>query len=484
MTDEEGPIAHLLRTLTRPARGMTVRARVLAYLVGLTALALTVAGVTAFGIERTRIDASITEDIGLRTQAFIELAQEPDPTTGEPYASSDDLMREAMIRVVATPTESAVAHTGTIARFVPSNPNRLRLEDDAAFLATAAQNATEVVRVRSTTTDLANYRYAAVPIIEPEGDTVGVFTIAADRGAQMASLRETFTVYALVAILALALIGIVAWTTVGRMLRPITVLQERARRINEHGLAERIPVTGHDDLALLTRTVNGMLDRLERAFSDQRQLLDDASHELRTPLSIMRTNLELIEPRDPDEVMRTQRDLLEEVEMMSRLVDDLVTLAKSDRPEFVLRERVDLADLTRQTFARAQALGDRDWQLEAVGDGPVEIDAQRITQAWLQLAANAVKFSDPGTVVALGTAIEGPDVHLWVRDEGIGIAPEDQAHVLERFSRVDPEAEGAGLGLPIAAAIAAAHGGRLAIESTLGKGSAFAIIVPRKGGDP
>ncbi|WP_159450155.1 cell wall metabolism sensor histidine kinase WalK [Demequina sp. NBRC 110056] len=484
MTGEEGPIAQLLRTLTRPARGMSVRARVLAYLVGLTALALTVAGVTAYVIERTRIDASITEGISLRTQAFIELAQEPDPTTGEPYASSDDLMREAMIRVVATPTESAVAHTGTIARFVPSNPNRLRLEDDAEFLAIAAENATEVVRVRSAGTDMADYRYAAVPIVEPDGEVVGVFTIATDRGAQMSSLQETFTVYALVAVLALAMIGVVAWTTVGRMLRPITVLQEKARHINEHGLAERIPVTGHDDLALLTRTVNGMLDRLERAFADQRQLLDDASHELRTPLAIMRTNLELIEPRDPDEVQRTQRDLLEEVGMMSRLVDDLVTLAKSDRPEFVMREQVDLGELTLQTFTRAQALGNRDWRLESVGRGPVIVDAQRITQAWLQLAANAVKFSEPGSVVALGTAVEGREVHLWVRDEGIGIAPEDQARILERFSRVNPEAEGAGLGLPIASAIATAHGGRIAVDSTLGEGSAFALIIPRKGEAP
>ncbi|WP_297083628.1 cell wall metabolism sensor histidine kinase WalK [uncultured Demequina sp.] len=460
---------------------MSVRARVFAYLVGLTGLALATAGITAFGIERARIDATITEDLSLRTQAFIELANDPDPTTGEAYATSDDLMREAMIRVVATPTESAVAHDGTVARFVPSAPNRLRLEDDAAFLEEAAAMATEVVRVRSVTTDVADYRYTAVPIVAPDGTTIGVFTIAEDRGAQMESLRDTFVVYALVAVAALAVIGVVAWTTVGRMLRPITVLEERARSINEHDLAERIPVTGHDDLARLTRTVNGMLDRLERAFADQRQLLDDASHELRTPLSIMRANLEILEPRDPEEVERSQRDLLDEVSMMSRLVDDLVTLAKSDRPEFILRETTDLAELTRSTFARAGALGARDWTLEATGRGTVEVDPQRLTQAWLQLAANAVKFSEEGSPVALGTAIVGDEVHLWVRDAGIGIAPEDQERVMDRFSRVDPEAEGMGLGLPIAAAIARAHGGRIAIDSTLGQGSAFALIVPRNG---
>ena len=461
---------------------MSVRARVLAYLVALTAMALTVAGVTAYGIERARIDASVTEDLAIRTQAFIELANEPDPTTGEPYATSEDLMREAMIRVVASPTESAVAHVGTVARFVPSYPQRLRLEDDPEFLAEAAQNASEDVVVRSTVTDIADYRYAAVPIVEPDGDTVGVFTIATDRGALMSNLRETFTIYALVALVALAMIGVVAWTTVGRMLQPITVLEGKARHISEHDLAERIPVTGHDDLSRLTTTVNAMLDRLERAFEDQRRLLDDASHELRTPLAIMRTNLELIEPRDPDDIMRMQRDLLDEVDMMSRLVDDLVTLAKSDRPEFVLLDDVDVGELTVSTHARAQALGDRDWQLDAVADVALPLDPQRITQAWLQLAANAVKFSDPGSVIGIGSEVTERAVLLWVRDEGRGIAPEDQARVLDRFERVDPEAEGAGLGLPIASAIAIAHGGRLMVESALGAGSTFTLVVPRSGG--
>src|SRR5690554_2537614 len=268
---------------------MSVRARVLAYLLGLTTVALTVAGITAYVIERARLDGDIAEDLRIRTEAFIDLASSPDPTTGEPYATSEDLMRETMIRVVASPTESAVAHTGAVPRFVPSYPQRLRLEDDREFLQVAADNATEVVVVRSVTTQVAEYRYAAVPITEPDGDMVAVFTIAADRGARLANLDETFRIYGLVALVALAMISVFSWTTVGRMLHPISVLHNRARRISEHDLAERIPVTGHDDLARLTRTVNSMLDRLERAFADQRHLLDDASHELRTPLAIIRT---------------------------------------------------------------------------------------------------------------------------------------------------------------------------------------------------
>lgn len=468
--------------MTNAAQRMTVRSRILLYLIALTAAALIIAGSTAFAIERARIDRQINEDLALRTESFTELATGNDPSTGQPFASADDLMREAMIRVVASPTESAVAHEGTTPRYVPSAPSRLRLEDDPELLADAAANATDEVVVRAVTTDMADYRYAAVPIIAPDGTEAGVFTIATDRGALQANLSGTFQLYSLVAFLSLAVIGVLAWTTVGRALHPIGILEARAREISEHDLSDRIPVQGHDDLARLTITFNGMLDRLERAFDDQRRLLDDASHELRTPLAIMRTNLELLEPRDPEEVTRVQKELLDEVAMMSRLVDDLVTLAKSDRPEFVQCSPESLLELTRSTYTRASALGDRDWRVEAVGDTTVMVDGQRLTQAWLQLAANAVKFSEEHSTIWIGSSVTSAHIRVWIRDQGIGIAPENHAHVLERFHRVNPDAEGAGLGLTIVAAIAAAHGGWLELDSALGMGAQFTIVLPNDGG--
>ena len=466
---------------TQMAQRTSVRARLLTYLIALTAAALLMAGLTAWAIERARIDNQITDGIALRTQAFIDLANDVDPTTGEPYASSTDLMREAMLRVVASPTESAVAHVGVVARYVPSAPSRLRLEDDEEFLEEASQHAADTVVVREVVTDTADYRYAAVPIVEPDGEQVGVFTIATDRGALQANLAETFQLYALVAALALAIIGVVAWTTVGRALQPIATLEARTRRISEHDLSQRIPVEGHDDLARLTATVNAMLDRIERAFDDQSRLLDDASHELRTPLAIMRTTLEVLEPRDPDEVERSQRELLEEVSMMSRLVDDLVTLAKSDRPEFIALVETDLAELTESAFARASALGEREWQLDGIAHGPATVDPQRITQAWLQLAANAVKFSPPGSRILLGSSVTPTQIRLWVSDEGVGIPATKHEEILERFHRLDPDVEGSGLGLTIVVAIAAAHGGRLDLFSEPGRGSTFTMILPRNG---
>ncbi|WP_284328426.1 hypothetical protein [Demequina litorisediminis] len=188
----EGIIARFFDKAAAAAQRTSVRSRLLAYLIALTATALVIAGLTAWVIERGRIDSQITEDIALRAQAFTELATDVDPTTGEPYASSQALMREAMLRVVASPTESAVAHVGTVARYVPSAPSRLRLEDDEQFLEEASDHASETVVVRSVTTDTADYRYAAVPIVEPDGTVVGVFSFATDRGALQANLAETF----------------------------------------------------------------------------------------------------------------------------------------------------------------------------------------------------------------------------------------------------------------------------------------------------
>jgi signal transduction histidine kinase len=117
-----------------------------------------------------------------------------------------------------------------------------------------------------------------------------------------------------------------------------------------------------------------------------------------------------------------------------------------------------------------------------------ELDPQRITQALIQLVANALRFTEPGSVIALGGRIYGPEVRLWVRDEGTGIPPADQSRIFERFGRgTTPEArpsgtdDGAGLGLAIVDAIAVAHHGRVALTSEVGVGSTFTLCLPRAG---
>ena len=289
----------------------------------------------------------------------------------------------------------------------------------------------------------------------------------------------------MVALLSLLLVTAIAGWQSGRLLAPLRTLRETAEEISETDLSRRLPVTGNDDITALTRTVNGMLERLDEAFAGQRRFLDDAGHELKTPLTVVRGHLELLDSGSPAEVAETRELLLEEVDRMSRLVGDLILLAKSDRPDFVTTRPADLSRLTEDLVAKARGLGDRDWRLDGLAEVKVVVDEQRITQAVLQLADNAVKHTGPGDVVAIGSSYDGSSARIWVRDTGPGVPPADRQRIFERFGRSTvPEGdEGFGLGLSIVGAIIDAHGGTVAVEDADPPGARFVITLPVVGSD-
>ena len=311
-----------------------------------------------------------------------------------------------------------------------------------------------------------------------EGGMVVVSLLAKDG----ADLSNTMRTYLLVALLSLLLItALAAWQS-GRLLAPLRTLRQTADEIRETDLSLRIPVRGNDDITQLTHTLNGMLSRLETAFVGQRQFLDDAGHELKTPLTILRGHLELLETGNPEEVAETRALLLDEVDRMSRLVGELILLTKSDRPDFLATGPADLESLTHMVLAKSRGLAARDWQLAAVGSGTVRVDEQRITQAVLQLADNAVKHTSDGDTIALGSAYDTGQVRFWVADSGPGVPPAERAHVFERFGRgaAAPDDDGFGLGLSIVAAIAEAHGGTICVtdDPELG-GARFELTIPQ-----
>ena len=172
-----------------------------------------------------------------------------------------------------------------------------------------------------------------------------------------------------------------------------------------------------------------------------------------------------MDPTDETEVAETRALLLDEVDRMSRLVGDLILLAKHDRPDFLSPAPVSVERLTHTLLAKVRALADRDWQLDGAGDAIATLDEQRITQAVLQLADNAVKHTGDGDRISLGSAVAHGTVRLWVADSGPGIPDDMKGHVLERFGRGEVRAddEGFGLGLSIVRAIAEAHGGRVTV---------------------
>ena len=458
--------------------------RILAAVLALAAFGLLLAGSIAYLLLRERVDARIDDSLGRGVKEFRALAADGvDPQTGGAFTTASDLVYTAMQGTVPASTSGMVGLVSGRVRWTAPPSVLVRPELDPDLVARLERvRAQDPVLIHQVTTRRNDYRYVAVPVTVVGDRAPAVLVFAYDRRAEHEELTSTYQTYALVALGSLVLIGVVGWIVAGRLLAPVRLLGATALRITDSDLSDRIPVSGHDDLSDLTRTVNAMLDRLETAFASQRNLLDDAGHELRTPLTILRGHLELLDAADAVEVAATRALALDEVDRMHRLVDDLVTLAKAERPDFVRPAPVDAGRLTDDVLDKARTLGPRRWTVDARADAWVQLDPQRVTQALLQLAANAVKFTAEGTTIAFGSSVAGGRVRLWVRDEGQGVSAQDAKRIFERFARGNAGrgVEGSGLGLPIVAAIAEAHGGTVELVSQPGRGATFTLDLPER----
>jgi signal transduction histidine kinase len=316
--------------------------------------------------------------------------------------------------------------------------------------------------------------------IEINDKTRGVFVVAHSAAGERAEALESVSVIIEVSSLVFVVSLILAWLAAGRILAPLRTMTNTAHAISETDLTQRLPVQGKGELAELATTFNEMMDRLEAAFATQREFVNDAGHELRTPITIIRGHLELMGD-DPQEKEETLALVMGELDRMSRLVDDMILLAKAERSDFLQLTRVDVAELTQELFTKAVALAERDWQLDAIAKGQIIVDRQRITEAVMNLAQNATQHTAKSDTIAIGSAIAKGKVRFWVRDTGEGIPLVDQKRIFERFARSSNSrrrSEGAGLGLSIVRAIAEAHGGQVLLRSKLGTGSMFTIVLP------
>jgi signal transduction histidine kinase len=322
-------------------------------------------------------------------------------------------------------------------------------------------------------------RYAVVSVVVIGDPREGRLVVVEFYDREAHDIDTTVWVLILVGIGTLVLTGLVGWLVAGHALAPLRQLRRTAERVSGEELAARIEVHGSDDLAQVAATFNHMLDRLQRAFDTQRRFLDDAGHELRTPITVIRGHLDLMgdSAQDRRETLAVVDD---ELGRMMRMVQDLLLLAKADQPGFVVREPVELADLTVDVIGKARALGQRRWQADALAEATVLADRQRLTQAMLQLAANAAAHTREGDVVGVGSAVDDGRVRLWVRDTGIGLPPGGHERIFERFARGDDRARGsgAGLGLAIVASIAHAHDGTVDVANTPGGGATFTLDLP------
>jgi two-component system, OmpR family, sensor kinase len=214
----------------------------------------------------------------------------------------------------------------------------------------------------------------------------------------------------------------------------------------------------------------------------ERRFLQEAGHQLRNPLTVCRGHLQLLGD-DPEERRVTIALVMDELQRMTRIVDDMQLLAEVEHPDFLRPEWIDVQVFAPELVAEASAMGPRDWRLEQAPEGRFFADRQRLTEALMNLAHNAIQHTSPSDTIALGVALSDGETRLWVRDAGVGIPVGDQPRIFERFVRgTDAHRlyRGSGLGLAIVKAVAEAHGGKVQLQSRLGEGSKFTIVVPNE----
>jgi signal transduction histidine kinase len=455
---------------------VSVRTRITAVIALLTAVAMAGAGLLVYALESARIERSVTSQIAQEIAEFRELRI--DPETGREFDDVERVLYVFLTRNVPDDDELLVGYVKGAQTQITRNRYGEEFLEEPAYLRAVEDRSDDGGKTIIDSPAFGEVWVTLVPVRNAQGE--GALVIVNFLADEHEELNSTLRTYSVVAFLSLLLITGVAALQSGRLLAPLRTLEETARDISATDLSRRIPERGNDDITSLTRTINSMFDRLDTGFRSQRQFLDDAGHELRTPLTVLRGHLELLDQDDPVERAETQELLLAEVDRMSRLVGDLILLAKSRRPDFLVLDEVEIESLTQSTLARARGLGERAWTLDGAASGTATLDEQRITQALLQLADNAVKHTDPGAEIAIGSARDGDVVRLWVRDTGDGIDPADRATVLERFgrSRVRPGDEGFGLGLSIVHAIVDAHGGAVEIRDAEPSGALVELTLP------
>jgi two-component system, OmpR family, sensor kinase len=286
---------------------------------------------------------------------------------------------------------------------------------------------------------------------------------------------------------------IAAYIVVGAAFRPVDHLINEVEAITDgRSLHRRVATdSSNDELARLSLTVNAMLTRLEGSFAALRRFTADASHELKTPLTVLRADVERAMHPNTNRADRmvALEEALQETARMSDLVNSLLTLARADEGRFdIHREPIELEPLVRDVYETAVILGEDaglTLSLAALEGGVVMGDETRLRQLLLNLVTNAIKYTPKGGRVEVSVTHRGADeVAITVRDTGIGIATSDLPHVFDRFWRADrvrsrsSERGGFGLGLAIAQWIVQAHGGSISVQSRLGRGSVFTVLLP------
>ncbi|GAA1230769.1 HAMP domain-containing sensor histidine kinase [Prauserella halophila] len=471
-------------------RGTRIPARlqIMGWLAAVMAAGLATVVLLVVEFEYRAIDDRVNAALAQDAQEFRRFAEAGlDPMTGRPVTDPNDLFYRHLSSQYPDDAEImlGIRRTGggiEAIRQADETFRDVRLSDALLRDIVSRDDTTGTVA-----TPAGELRWLRVEVLPRQGGTEADAWFVSGYFVDEVRAESSATVQTLIVVsgVALVLAAGVSWLVAGQILAPVNTVRKAAGRLTEADLTRRIRVEGRDDVAALAEQFNAMLDRLERAFDTRRQFLDDAGHELRTPITIVRGNLELMGD-DPAERAEVVRLCTGELDRMARIVDDLLLLAKAEQPDFVHPEWTSVPELTSDIDAKVRAIAPRGWTLEAIGEGDAWVDSQRVTQAMVQLAQNAVQHTTEGAAIRIGSAVGGQSVSFWVSDTGPGLEAGDADRIFDRFVRGGAGARdgtGAGLGLAIVQAIADAHHGQVRVMSAPGQGATFGFELPLRGGD-
>ena len=347
-------------------------------------------------------------------------------------------------------------------------------------------------------------RILAVPVRDISGAFSGTVSVALSLRDVQSTVARLALIELVVSAGVLLILGALGYAVVRSSLKPLVEVETTAQAIAAGDLSRRVPERDpRTEVGRLSRSLNVMLAQIESAFSDRahseaaaraseermRRFVADASHELRTPLTSIRGFAELYRQgavSAADDVDRSMKRIEDEAARMGLLVDDLLLLARLDQQRPLERRPVELVALAADAVHDAAA----SWpgrevrlQVRPGEEVPVVLgDEARLRQVIGNLVSNAVTHTPAGTVATVTVGVDGADVVLEVSDNGPGLAPEAAARVFERFYRADTSrtraAGGTGLGLSIVAALVAAHGGIVTVDSAAGAGTTFRVRLP------
>jgi len=347
-----------------------------------------------------------------------------------------------------------------------------------------------------TPADRGTLRILTYPILEKGRvfEIVQVSEPLAEINETVDHFREVMLMWSPLVIASISLAG---WFLAGRTLAPIARMNRSMHQISVENLGERLPVGESDDeLSQLAETFNSMLARLSDSVGRIKHFTADASHELRTPLAILKgeTEVALRWAKGPEELRATLVSNLEEIDRMGLIIEDLLSLAKSEAGELYLKiTEFSLSDLLQDLYligsniAEAKAIVVR-LNLNVTEEIRIRADQLQIHRMLLNLVTNAIKYTPSGGCVELFLRVEHDTAYVTITDTGYGIAAQHLPHIFERFYRIDEarnrEAGGAGLGLAIVKSIAVVHGGNISVDSQPGTGSTFTVRLPLSGPPP